>query len=184
MGSQVCSEAAWELCTRVFYTLPPPTLYSPLACKQDPQTHPSWDVQTPFSLSPSAAITPSCQHLPPTLGSRNSHPCKPLWATGKDQARGGWVAHPALPIQTHKHHCYSPGILCKSFRRWGQGVWAAWLKQPIPLPWHMPWAWDSTDSAHVQGGLWSCKELWVVMLRPEKLGKHGCGGSQTLARRF
>lgn len=74
----------------------------------------------------------------PSPGSRSSHPYKHLLATGKDQARAGWVAYHALPYQSHKHHCYSPDFLCRAAGASGDGDKGFGLlthfKQPILLP--------------------------------------------------
>lgn len=122
------------------------TLFSP--CLQRGPLNPSilgcTDPPAPISCHHPPLPTPSPsprKQKQPSLQTPLSH--------GEGSGQSGWVAHHALPIQSHKRHCYSPDVPCGAAGASGDRDKKLGLlthfKQPIPLPWHTQWVCDSTD---------------------------------------
>lgn len=174
MGSEFGSEAAQKLCSlQSSYTFSSSLQTGPL----NPSTLGCTDPLLPQSTS--------CHH--PQLaspGSRSTHPNKPFLATRRGLGCTLWSSHPKsqAPITAQTS---SAGQ--RSFRKWGQGAWAAYaVHKPIPLPFAHAVGTGQHSLSTCPRGLVAVQGaacLWVVTLKLEVLGKHGCGDRQTLAAR-
>lgn len=149
---------------------------------------PMWAVKV-LILLPShlTALTSSCQHPPTSPESRSTYPDSPFPDAEKDQASKGWVAHPALSIQSHKHQYPCPNFPYRAAGASRQGdeglglLTIKWLLIAISsylgmcgeCRTTMNWVHVIEGLQKVQGTVW----LWVVRLRLKTvsmgIAKHG-----------
>lgn len=179
MGSEAGSEAAQELSSlQSSYTF-----FSP--CLQIGPLNPSilgcTDPLLPQSIS--------CHHpelpTPSLIPGKQKQPSQQTLLGHWERVGVHTMVFPSKVAST----TYSSDVLCRqrSFRKWGQGLGLfTRFTQPIPLPFAHAVGTGQHSLSTCPRGLVAVQGtacLWVVTLRLEVLGKHGCGDSQTLAQR-